>query len=309
METPATVSVAPAQALKKNPRSRGWIVVLNNYSPEEYEGYKKIECQFLCIGKEVGKCGTPHLQMYFYFANARAFTSLVKIMQSVAGRKPHVEVANGSPEQNLKYCSKDGDVFCLGECPKQGERSDLKRCLDDVKGGMRARRDLLETHTAVCARYPDFVQQLLTEYAPRPPIPDITLRPWQAQLIEELKLDAPERKIVFIVDKIGCGGKTTFAKYLLGCFTNVEIMHPGRFQDMAYSVDAESRIIVVDCPRSQLEFLQYQFLEALKDGLVFCTKYQSRTKVFAKTPHVVVMCNETPDMVKLSADRYDIRDL
>lgn len=296
------VAVAPK---KKAPsRSRGWVVVQNNWTDADYAAFQLVECEYAVIGKEVGDNGTPHLQCYFYFKNAKTFNGVLSLFTTC---HPHIEVAHGTPAQNLTYCSEDGDFITLGTLPEQGKRSDLKRCLDDVKGGMRARRDLLETHTTVMARYPDFVQQLLTEYAPRPAIPDITLRPWQAQLVEEFKLDAPERKVIFIVDQVGAGGKTTFAKYIFACFKNVEIMHPGRFQDMAYSVDSESRIVLLDCPRSQLEFLQYQFLEALKDGLVFCTKYQSRTKVFARTPHVIVFCNEMPDQTKLSADRYDIR--
>lgn len=65
----------------------------------------------------------------------------------------------------------------------------------------------------------------------------------------------------------------------------------------------------VDAPRSkQGEFIQYDFLEDVKNGYVFSTKYESRVKTLDNV-HVVVNMNETPDMSKLSADRYHIIDI
>lgn len=66
------------------------------------------------------------------------------------------------------------------------------------------------------------------------------------------------------------------------------------------------RVVIVDAPRSkQGDFIQYDFLEELKNGRIFNTKYESRMLEFP-TPHVVVMMNEDPDMTKLSEDRYRI---
>jgi len=75
---------------------------------------------------------------------------------------------------------------------------------------------------------------------------------------------------------------------------------------MAYVLDPLSKIYFFDCPRSkQGEFIQYDFLEEVKNGYVFSSKYESRNKVFP-SPHVVVFMNELPDMTKLSKDRYEI---
>ena len=65
-------------------------------------------------------------------------------------------------------------------------------------------------------------------------------------------------------------------------------------------------MVLFDCPRSkQGEYIQYDFLEEVKNGYVFSGKYEPRIKRF-KVPHVVVAMNEYPDMEKLSADRYNI---
>lgn len=94
------------------------------------------------MGYEVGVQGTPHLQGYIYFANARLFSAVRTLLTSRA----HVEVAKGSPEQNRDYCSKGGSFYESGEIPlsskqkgeKEAERwSSAKRAclenrLDDV---------------------------------------------------------------------------------------------------------------------------------------------------------------------------------
>jgi len=53
-----------------------------------------------------------------------------------------------------------------------------------------------------------------------------------------------------------------------------------------------------------MEYLQYSFLESVKDGMIFSPKYDSTTKFMEQKCHVVVMCNELPDISKLSRDRY-----
>lgn len=97
-----------------NPRSRAWIFTCNNYSDEDFErfaGYTKK--RYLCVGKETApSTGTRHLQGYVYFDNAvRRATLLADLPQS------HWEIARGTPEQCIAYCSKDGDFFEWGVKP------------------------------------------------------------------------------------------------------------------------------------------------------------------------------------------------
>ena len=79
--------------------------------------------------------------------------------------------------------------------------------------------------------------------------------------------------------------------------------------DMVYALNTlgySPHVCIIDAPRSkQGEYLQYDFLEELKNGRVFNTKYESRMIEFP-IPHVVVMMNEEPDMTKLSSDRYNL---
>ena len=54
-----------------------------------------------------------------------------------------------------------------------------------------------------------------------------------------------------------------------------------------------------------MEYLNYGFLESLKDRMVFSPKYESQMKLLPNKVHVVVLGNEAPDETKMTADRYN----
>lgn len=115
-------------------RFRAWCFTLNNY--DDVRDLIKIKdnlkkAKYWVIGKEVGSSGTKHLQGYVYYKNAISFKSIQKKLLNRA----HVEIAKGNAEQNLKYCSKDGDFEVFGEMPKQGKRSDLDIIKEYVQDG------------------------------------------------------------------------------------------------------------------------------------------------------------------------------
>ncbi len=121
-----------------------------------------------------------------------------------------------------------------------------------------------------------------------------------------LNLPANDRTITFLVDTVGNSGKTWFSHYYASLHANVQVLLPGKKADMAYALDSTIRVLFVDAPRSkQGEFIQYDFLEDVKNGYVFSPKYESRVKHLSKV-HVVVNMNEMPDPHKLSHDRYNI---
>lgn len=101
-------------------RSRAWCFTLNNYSPAEEQSFRDLDCQYILFGHEVGESGTPHLQGYIYFANARSLKSVKKVNDRM-----HLEAAKGSFLQNKNYCTKqDADGFYeRGSAPEQGKRS------------------------------------------------------------------------------------------------------------------------------------------------------------------------------------------
>lgn len=88
-------------------RARRWCFTLNNYTDEEYEQVSTTfsKNKFYIIGKEIGKEGTPHLQGYVEFTNEKSLIGLKKINDRI-----HWEIAKGSKADNIKYCSKEGNV-------------------------------------------------------------------------------------------------------------------------------------------------------------------------------------------------------
>lgn len=113
-------------------RSRAWCFTLNNYTDVDEKALNEIECQYIIYGKEIAPTtNTPHLQGYIYFKNAITFNSIKKKLPN----KCHIEKAKGSPQENVKYCSKEGNTIFKGQQPIQGERKDLNELRDDILKG------------------------------------------------------------------------------------------------------------------------------------------------------------------------------
>lgn len=98
-------------------KHRGFSFTLNNYTEDEIVQIKAIDARYLCYGKELApETGTPHLQGYVYFINARRCASVLALLPIRA----HVEISKGTAGQNRTYCEKDGDFYEQGECPVDG---------------------------------------------------------------------------------------------------------------------------------------------------------------------------------------------
>lgn len=100
--------------MSKETRSRGWCFTWNNWTPDDRLTLEALTCLYIVFGEEKAPTtGTPHLQGFVYFANARTLTSMKKIHTSISWR-----AAKGNAEQNFEYCSKDGvNVYERGVRP------------------------------------------------------------------------------------------------------------------------------------------------------------------------------------------------
>jgi hypothetical protein len=131
--------------------------------------------------------------------------------------------------------------------------------------------------------------------------------PWQQSLEEILsEPSANDRTVHFCVDSTGGQGKSWFQWYMSSKYPDVQLLGPGKCEDIAHTIDPEKRVFLMNVPRGQMEFLNYSVLEQIKDRHVFSPKYESQMKVIRFPTHFVVFCNEHPDMNKMSADRYEV---
>lgn len=111
-------------------KSRNWCFTINNYTNDDISKIATWPTRYTIFGKEKGDKGTPHLQGFTMFNNAKHLGG-VKALHD----KAHWEPAKGNWEQNYNYCSKQGDVTEHGEKPMSNKRKGEveKKRWDDAK--------------------------------------------------------------------------------------------------------------------------------------------------------------------------------
>ena len=138
-----------------------------------------------------------------------------------------------------------------------------------------------------------------------------SLYPWQKKIVDICENTPTERDIHWIWEGKGNRGKTALCKFLV--VHKRALVLSGSAKDILFGVstfvkentEVSPFIFVFHFVRSQEDFISYQAIEAVKDGLFFSPKYESAMCVF-DTPHVFVFANFAPDELKLSLDRWKI---
>lgn len=139
------------------------------------------------------------------------------------------------------------------------------------------------------------------------------LRPWQKEVETLLTSDTnDDRKIHWYWEPKGGFGKTQFSKYMVVKHKTL-YCSSGKYADLINLVFNtnmdECTSVIFDIPRSQGGQVSYSALEAIKNGIICNTKYETGTKVF-NSPTIVVFANMPPDKPdNLSEDRWHIVEL
>ncbi|KAH3874601.1 hypothetical protein DPMN_037848 [Dreissena polymorpha] len=103
------------------------------------------------------------------------------------------------------------------------------------------------------------------------------------------------------MDPVGGNGKTTLACFMMSTMDAIRFEN-GKSNDLKFMYKGK-RYVIFDFCRSSSEHINYEVIEALKNG-VFCSyKYESVMRMY-DNPKMLVLMNEGPDMTKLSKDRY-----
>jgi len=130
------------------------------------------------------------------------------------------------------------------------------------------------------------------------------LFPWQKDVIDIVSKPCTDDRIIhWWWDEKGCRGKTILCKILVARY-GADLIDGG-FKDIAYSLSDEPKIVVMNITRSVEGRVNYKALEAVKDGLLFSPKYESRVKIF-NSPHVMVFANFAPEREAMSQDRWHV---
>lgn len=268
----------PAKKQKQQLQGKGWCFTLNNPAAGEFEKIKKW-CQEhkddivgLGMQEEKGAEGTPHIQGHFGLVKRdRSITIFKRILGHV---RTHFELRRGSVAENQRYCLDVSKRSEDGRCYTMGYATPL----------------LLFT--------------------------DADLRPNQRSIADKYR--EPEdpkygRKIHWYWEADGGWGKTILAKYMVDRMGAYVLS--GKAADAKFAIanyikahGGAPEIIILDVPRCNLQFVSYQVLEEIKNGLFFSGKYEGGMCRF-NSPHVLVFANEEPDEGKLSLDRWEIINL
>lgn len=245
------------------------VFTLNNYLQEEMDTLiQKLRTQNhdFIVGREIGASGTPHLQGYIEFKNPKQFSTVKKMLP-----RAHLEKAKGNRNQNIEYCSKEGDFVSSFPPPPLSRKERI----------------------------------LNKEYK------DIEWRHWQQTIINLVESEPDSRSIHWFYEPTGNVGKSFLCKYLClkydciladGKKDNV-LNQVKTFMDE--NPEKDPRVILLDVPRVSQDYINYGVIEQLKNGCVYSGKYEGGQLLF-EYPHVIVFANEPPETIKMSRDRWKI---
>ena len=66
-----------------------------------------------------------------------------------------------------------------------------------------------------------------------------------------------------------------------------------------------TNLVVFDLPRNNGNKVSYSALEAIKNGLICNTKYETGNKLF-NPPHILIFANDEPEWEAMSDDRFKV---
>lgn len=262
-------SPSPTTSLDSKAKSRGWCFTENNYDEKFIDTMTHIfstKKWSYIMGKEIGTEGTHHIQGYICHKNAIRFSTLKKMMP-----RAHLEKAKGSKKQNYNYCSKDGN-FITNMDFKTFQEQIIDKCLESYK--------------------------------------NVKWRPFQQQVLNIISKPTDSRKIHWFYEKNGNVGKSFLAKYILMKHKGV-IICSGKKNDVFNQVlilmekKILPEIILLDIPRTDMDYLNYSTIEQLKNGFLYSGKYEGGVCIFP-SPKIICFSNNVPEKKKLSLDRWNI---
>jgi len=255
--------------LDKN-KSRKWSFTLNNWTVEEYDTMAqafRAKGWLFVLGKEVGASGTPHIQGYVEHKNAIRFDALRKLIP-----RAHLEKSRGSTKDNFVYCTKD---------------------------------EAFETNIVLTEDYQEKLEKYKKEL-----YNDVSWKGWQQDILDLIETEPGRRTINWFWDKEGNTGKSFLTKYIH--WKHNTIIVNGKQADVLNGIrlfieekQDSPKVVIVDIPRTNQDYVCYGTMEKIKDGLAYSGKYEGGTIDMLPT-HLIVFANFEPDTTKMSEDRWNI---
>lgn len=257
---------------KKDTRARHYMLTWNNYTKEDIEFLKEYIEEF-CIEavfqEEKGKEGTPHIQAFISFKNARNFSSIKEDFD-----KCHIETA-----RNVFACRK----YCKKSETSIGEP--YIKINENLKVYKKPIIDPLDGVTLYT------FQRKILKILGGTPHPRKIYWWWDEEgntgksaLCKHICLQYPN-------NALSVSGKSNDIKHGIAEFQS------GKKNDL--------EILLLDIPRQCEGYISWEAIESIKNGLFYSGKYDSKM-ITINTPHIICFANFEPPREKLSKDRWVI---
>lgn len=304
---------APAQCKR-------WCFTLNNYTDAEYkviiDRINQLKPVYAVVGKEMGEMNIPHLQGFVHLKSKVRLNGLKRFFTN----RIHAQTARGSDTQNQEYCCKqDKEAFQYG-VPQGHPNSKLNQSqkfrqilammdTEDFLKTIIENDDLLSTYVKYKRQITSIHDDIATHNTKvtiQQNYNQFQLKYFQKDVIDIINQVPDSRKVHWFFDYQGNAGKTWLST-LLVCRYNAVRFENAKSADIKHAYNGQP-IVVFDLSRSSVEHINYEVIEAIKNGIFFSSKYESKMKIYP-TPHVIVFANISPDTTKLSFDRWDLHHI
>lgn len=262
--------------------SKAWFFTYNNCTEDQkdqlieyFKGKKK--CSYICqfeIGEEEG---TRHLQGCFKALSATKFKTLKNKFIKV-----HWEACR-SWENSGRYCC------------KEDTRDSEAFCSPDMKVLVRA--TIID------------------------PLAGKELYEYQKYILKLLKKKPHERKVYWFWEEHGNVGKSALVKHIYLNNKDHTVIAGGKGNDVRNQINLhvngneakkihgkDLNIAILDISRTNEDYVSYEVIEQIKNGLLYSGKYEGGICCF-NSPHVIIFANFKPKEETLSADRWVIKEI
>lgn len=243
-----------------------WCFVLNNYTDidiSECSSKFKVVCKSCIFSKEVGESGTPHLQGFCEFK-----IKCRPISHGLTERIKWIK-CKGNREQNVDYCSKDGDIVFSTGIPKP---------VVLVERHMLRARQLEIADMFIEDEHPIFGRKIYWFWESK--------GCWGKSMLATYMIDQMN------ATEVSGKGADVF------CGLSALIEQTGECPP----------IVIYDIPRSCIDYVNYFSIEKVKDGKFFSGKYESGMKRYNR-PHIICFANQPPRLTEMSEDRWIVTEL
>jgi len=256
------------------------------------------------MGDEHTQEGRQHWQCYFQLSQC---VKLGFLKNNVSSRM-HWIPANGTAQQNITYCSKeDTDPWIFGVPKLTKKESGKLRGAETIRLALMPGTtwiDVVEEAGSYAFQHKTQVEGLIRQAnkrkhrkAAKASMKLEDLLAWQRKQYNHYLLQ-DNRTILWMYDKVGCLGKTHLLKFI--ALQNGGIyFENGKRADLTRYWDYQP-YAAVNFTRDKEGIACYSFLESLKDGAMFSSKYEPESKITNIIVRVIVAANWLPQLDKMN---------